>query len=88
MRLTPAEEERLALKFREVIKDPDFIVVMKDIKEDYGRRILAEESQDIREGLWNEARALDRLGGRMLEFCNVANIADRKMEEKKGKVNG
>ena len=77
---TEAEREKRAIKLRGWLKDPDFIFMMKEIKENYGVRILLEVDKDKREDLWNEARAFDRLGGKMMEYVNLANIAEKKRE--------
>jgi hypothetical protein len=77
---TEAEREKRAIIFRRFLKDPDFIFTMKEIKEDYGKRIMGETDKDKREDLWHEARALDRLGGKMMEYVSLVNIAETERE--------
>lgn len=55
-------------KISNIINDPDLKIIIQDIRDDYGQRILDEKSLEKREELYYEVRGLDRLVAHMVEF--------------------
>jgi hypothetical protein len=63
------ERVRLGQRLHRVLKDPDFQKVILEIRKDYGKRILDTHSEEGRNDLYYEARALDRVVGQMNDFA-------------------